>query len=210
MQKKQKKHRLHNQKKETEIKQIQAVVPSTDWTRNGGSGSIQTATETKVPYFWSQTKAEVRMCIQVNTDTKGKDINLTLIQTIDEAEDNSLLTIELQKKPWMTEHISYGLKSSKDADDEDVDWELLTVNDKRVLVLTVQKKEVPIAGVFWWNKLFRSSPPEDCINTQTDIQDRVEKKNTKNENFMDVWNQAQVEFKKRAAARVPQEIDIGE
>lgn len=164
-------------------------------------------------FVWSQTQTEVTVRFNVPADLAAKNIKIKFTDT------KTLHITEINSKagsPYnFNGRFQYYIRSgdSLDSDtDEYSDWEILTIQDQRYIVITLQKVSVIAGAVFWWDRVFEGDPAIDV----TTIADRrgqrpqggQETLSSADTSHSNVWEEAHKMFREKVASQQPREVLI--
>jgi hypothetical protein len=146
-------------------------------------------------YNWDQSKTEVILRIEIPQNSVAKFIKVLIQDRFVQVLDAN--NFEFRKKLQYEVNLSDSLDSQSN---EYSDWEIITIQNYRFLVITLQKKCPFADAVFWWDRVFKDEPPIDVTN----IELRKSKKNKITDNLTDqtesqtsqesVWEQAHKMF----------------
>lgn len=182
---------------------------STNSAVKNGDESLLWRNGSKMDRFhWSQTQTEVTLRFPIPVNLAAKNTKILLLAgrdlTIKEINAKSSEVISFNGR------FRYEVKvgDSVDTDTgEFSDWELLTLQDQRYLVLTFQKVSALAGAVFWWDRVFDGDPAIDV----TAIEDRrgvrvkapgeAEATNTAKTAASNVWEEAHRMFREKVANR---------
>lgn len=140
-------------------------------------------------YSWSQSQETVEVHVFVPDSTRAKAV------AVDVTEKRGRIAIDGQT-------VFEGEWEFQIEVDEDPDWEVLDMDCRRVVRLSIRKKRMPggLSVVVWWRRVLKGDP-------EIDVSTIDERKKEKSESFAKAWQEAHVQFLEKAKNRKPVEID---
>lgn len=155
--------------------------PFSVFSRNGGVVAER--------YIWSQTPEEVTVRIFVPPEVSARDVKLVV------TEDK--LSLRLNSGRVILE----GDWDFRIEPEEDDDWEVTNIDNRRAVRVTVRKK-IPMAHQMriWWSRVLKGEPAIDVK--------QIEGRLNKDPNaFGKAWAEAHAMFKEKAKSREKIVID---
>ena len=199
---------------------------STSYTlnnKNTDNDSILWKNGAKLEKFhWSQSQTEVTLRFSVPTELAAKTIKIRF------PDAKSLSITEINSKaanPFsFSGRFRYEVRTGDGVDSETgefSDWEILTLQGQRYLVMALQKVSVLAGAVFWWDRAFEGDSPIDVtaiadrrgLRLQTQGGGRGGATATKSDSVdssaaTNVWEEAHRLFREKIASQQPHEVLI--
>lgn len=174
-----------------------------DWTVNGGSTTS---------FYWTQTKTDVVLRIQLHSSIKSKDIQIRYDYNNDtDTNIRRHLLIYRGTTPSDTivfeGYLQHDIAVEQTAEESRFiksgkyyleDWEVVTMDDQRFIELSLRKHT--IAGTFiWWDRVLVNDPKIDLSKITGRINHSYD--------YANVWNEAHKLFRENISKRQMVDVD---
>ena len=192
-------------------------------TKNGGQFTDE-ATQSQI--FWSQDRQEVTIYIEFDaTKIKSKDIRVSASGMVAYGERNAAVGGgETHGKLRVTAKVENGIGYTKTllegelphkihlAEDEDeVEWEILSEDDRKFVVVTL-RKATPMAGVvIWWDCILKHCPKIELSGIEG--RKKMSSDSSSGAGIESAWEEAHRLFKEKVKAGTlhqQHKVDIAE